>query len=125
MPFETQVINGKTFIAPGSIARNSSDNYNHNRSPQVVYLEFDEGKFRYEFIPLNVELDVFDQKYILENQEKKLLEKPQTIETLEGIHDLNRGSIDVDDLIRDTGQRFSKEAVEEALIIKQRVSNEN
>lgn len=119
IPYETEVVNGITFIAPGSCARNSSDLYNYGRKPQVVLLNCVNSKLdKIELIPLDVELDVFHDKYLI-----KETEQPRSLEQMEQMIDFS-DVMDAEGIIRKVGSTFSPGSVEEALRFKQKVENE-
>jgi exonuclease SbcD len=131
MAFGIQIVNGKTFVSPGSIGRNSCDNYNINRTPQVVLITCNDDPFKYhnfghfsiEFIPLKVELDIFDQRYLINKEEDKQYSEPKSLEEIEQIPEIEQ-IIDSETLIREIGQKFGEPVVNEALNFKVKVENE-
>lgn len=119
MPFGIKKVNNVTFIAPGSIARNEAAEFNYNRTPQFVYIVISNGKLdKIELIPLDVELDVFHDKYLI-----KETEQPRSLEQMEQMIDFS-DVMDAEGIIRKVGSTFSPGSVEEALRFKQKVENE-
>jgi len=134
MSFGVQEVNNKIFVSPGSIARNSSDLYNHNRTPQVALIEVSDdvhvGSFfalpvdiEVTLIPLKVELDIFDEKYLIAKEASKNISEMESITKIQEIAQESE-IIDLDEVIKNLGKKYSKEAVQEALRLKQNAENE-
>lgn len=118
-PYGITNCNDKIFVAPGSVGRNASDSFNINRRPQVaLILVHDDGSVNVELIPLDVELDVFHDKYLI-----KETEQPRSLEQMEQMIDFS-DVMDAEGIIRKVGSTFSPGSVEEALRFKQKVENE-
>lgn len=125
MPFGIQEVNGITFVSPGSLARNSGDQYNFNRIPQVALICIDNDKIdKIEFIPLEVEQNVWDHHYLIHRNDKDELQQISSLDSLESFMEQDEGILDASGIIQKLGERYNKEAVECALEFKGRADND-
>lgn len=114
MPFGIKVVNGKTFVSPGSIARNTCDMFNLNRKPQVAMIEIALGKADIYFIPLDVETNVFDEQYLVN---KSLIHDEQEMRSVDEVRDMviENVVIDMDSVVKTVAKRYSPDVFEEAM----------
>ena len=122
-PYGTSMVNGRYFVSPGSIARNASDSFNLNRRPRVAIISCEAGQvLDIEYVELDVELDVFDEKYLIKKDEDKLVQEPRSLEHLESLRSSNE-NIDCDDLIKQvySSGNYKQESLERSLKIKKDV----
>jgi predicted phosphodiesterase len=124
MSFGIQKVGDVTFVSPGSISRNSGDVYNIGRVPQCVLICVDNGKIdKIEFIPLEVRQNIWNTKHILAKEESKNLETVSSLDSLESFMSQEEDDLDASSIIQRIGSKYDREAVETALMLKERVEN--
>ena len=92
-PYVTQDIETDTktikVIRPGSLARNSSDQYNRLRKPRILILDTDSKDFYYEDVPAESGLEVFFEK----EEEKQVVSMKELVDYLKSSYHSDNSSI--------------------------------
>lgn len=119
MEFGIKEVNGRIFVSPGSMSRNDCSSFNIGRIPKIVLVSCKDSKIdKIELIPLDVELDVFDEKYLIKKQESSEKPEMESLEKLEEFVGVEDQVMDADAIIRRIGERYRKEVVEKAMEFK-------
>lgn len=76
-------------IRPGSLARNSSEQYNKLRKPRILIFDTDKKKFEYEEIPSASSKDIFIER----EEETNVVSMKELVEYLQSSYDTSDTSI--------------------------------
>ncbi len=81
-PYSTIMVEGRDklikIIRPGSLARNSSDQYNRLRKPRILVMETSDKSFHYEEVPAESGMNIFFEK----EEEKEVISMKELVDYL-------------------------------------------
>ena len=117
MPFGITQCNGKTFVSPGSVGRNAADNFNIGRTPQCALIECNLDEFKIEFIPLECDQDVWDEKHILRKEDLKSMKTMRSMDEISAIIG-NTDVVNLDSIIESLGKKYPKDVLDEVMRLK-------